>query len=244
MNKRLYSSDLWNEIIREVSNINDNDKILNKFYRENITNFDNIEECLSVILSKKLSSEFLSFSDINNIVKEAVSNKKVKESMEEDINATFLKDPACKKYYQPILFYKGFISLQAYRVGNFWKEEKLDFSLYIQSRISELYGVDIHPNSKIGCGIMVDHANGIVIGETAELGDNSSIYHGVTLGGVGLDIEKRHPKVGKNALLSANSTILGGIIIGDNVKIGAGSVVLKNLPDNCTAVGIPARVIK
>ena len=167
----------------------------------------------------------------SNAVKEAVSNKKIKKSIEEDINATFLKDPACNMYIQPILFYKGFMALQAYRVGNFWIRDKLGFSLYIQSMVSELYGVDIHPNSKIGCGIMIDHATGIVIGETAELGDNSIIFHGVTLGGVGSDKEKRHPKVGKNVLLSANSTILGDIKVGDNVKIGSGSVVLKDLPD-------------
>lgn len=244
MNKRLYNADLWNEIISEVSKINQNDKILDNFFRESILNFNNIEECLSSILSKKLSSEFITFNDIINDVKEAVSNKKIKKSIEEDINATFLKDPACKMYCQPILFYKGFIALQAYRVGNFWRRDKLGFSLYIQSIVSELYGVDIHPNSNIGCGIMVDHATGIVIGETAELGDNSSIFHGVTLGGVGSDNEKRHPKVGKNVLLSANSTILGDIKVGDNVKIGAGSVVLKDLPNNCTAVGIPAKVIK
>ena len=244
MNKKLYNSDLWNEIVNEISKINHNDKILDKFYKKNILDFNNIEECISGILSKKLSSEFISFNDINNAVKEAVSNKKIKKSIEEDINATFIKDPACKMYCQPILFYKGFIALQAYRVGNFWRKDKLGFSLYIQSIVSELYGVDIHPNSKIGSGIMVDHATGIVIGETAELGDNSSIFHGVTLGGVGSDKEKRHPKVGKNVLLSANSTIIGDIKVGDNVKIGAGSVVLKNLPDNCTAVGIPAKVIK
>jgi len=119
----------------------------------------------------------------------------------------------------------------------------LSFSLYIQSIVSEKFNVDIHPNAKMGKGIMVDHASGVVIGETAIVGDYSSIFHGVTLGGVGSEKGQRHPQVGKNVLLSANSTIVGNIKIGDNAKIGAGSVVIDDIPKDCTAVGVPAKVI-
>ena len=146
-------------------------------------------------------------------------------------------------FFQPILFYKGFHSIMAYRVANYWVNEKPSFSMYIQSIISEKFNVDIHPNANIGKGIMVDHASGVVIGETATIGDYSSLFHGVTLGGVGSEKGQRHPQIGKNVMLSANSTIVGNIKIGDNVKIGAGSVVLNDIPENSTAVGVPAKII-
>ena len=162
---------------------------------------------------------------------------------EEDINEIFIKDPACVYFFQPLLFYKGFYSIQAYRLANFWIEKKLGLALYIQSIVSEKFNVDIHPKAKIGKGIMVDHASGVVIGETAKVGDYSSIFHGVTLGGIGSEIGQRHPQIGKNVMLSANATIIGNIKIGDNVRIGAGSVVLNDIPDNSTAVGVPAKII-
>ena len=162
---------------------------------------------------------------------------------EEDINEIYHKDPACNYLFQPLLFYKGFQALQAYRVANYWAREKLGFSMYIQSIVSEKFNVDIHPSAEIGKGIMIDHASGVVIGETARVGDYCSIFHGVTLGGVGAEKGQRHPQVGKNVLLSANSTIVGNIKIGDNTKIGAGSVVLNDIPKDCTAVGVPAKII-
>ena len=240
--KKLYKEDLWNKILEEVE-LFSNDKTMEYYFKNNILNFDNLSDALSLLVSKNLKSQEVREDNIIHDVGVAFKSKDIIHTIEEDINEIYQKDPACNYFFQPLLFYKGFQALQAYRVANYWVEEKLSFSLYIQSIVSEKFNVDIHPNAKMGKGIMVDHASGVVIGETAIVGDYSSIFHGVTLGGVGSEKGQRHPQVGKNVLLSANSTIVGNIKIGDNAKIGAGSVVLNDIPKDCTAVGVPAKVI-
>ena len=240
--KKLYQEDLWNKIIEEVE-LFSNDKTMEYYFKSNISNINNLSDAISLLVSKNLKSQEIHEENITHDVDIAFTNKEIIDAVEEDINEIYHKDPACNYHFQPLLFYKGFQALQAYRVANYWVEEKLSFSLYIQSIVSEKFNVDIHPNAKMGKGIMVDHASGVVIGETAIVGDYSSIFHGVTLGGVGSEKGQRHPQVGKNVLLSANSTIVGNIKIGDNAKIGAGSVVLNDIPKDCTAVGVPAKVI-
>jgi len=240
--KKLYKEELWNKILEEVE-LFSNDKTMEYYFKNNILNFNNLSDALSLLISKNLKSQEVHEDNIIHDVGVAFKSKDIIHAIEEDINEIYHKDPACNYFFQPLLFYKGFHALQSYRVANYWVEEKLSFSLYIQSVVSEKFNVDIHPNAKMGKGIMVDHASGVVIGETAIVGDYSSIFHGVTLGGVGSEKGQRHPQVGKNVLLSANSTIVGNIKIGDNAKIGAGSVVLNDIPKDCTAVGVPAKVI-
>ena len=240
--KKLCKEDLWNKILEEVE-LFSNDKTMKYYFKNNILNFNNLSDSLSLLISKNLKSQEVHEDNIIHDVGVAFKSKDIIHAIEEDINEIYHKDPACNYFFQPLLFYKGFHALQAYRVANYWVEEKLSFSLYIQSVVSEKFNVDIHPNAKMGKGIMVDHASGVVIGETAIVGDYSSIFHGVTLGGVGSEKGQRHPQVGKNVLLSANSTIVGNIKIGDNAKIGAGSVVIDDIPKDCTAVGVPAKVI-
>ena len=240
--KKLYKEDLWNKILEEVE-LFSNDKTMKYYFKNNILNFNNLSDALSLLISKNLKSQEVHEDNIIHDVGVAFKSKDIIHAIEEDINEIYHKDPACNYFFKPLLFYKGFHALQAYRVANYWVEEKLSFSLYIQSVVSEKFNVDIHPNAKMGKGIMVDHASGVVIGETAIVGDYSSIFHGVTLGGVGSEKGQRHPQVGKNVLLSANSTIVGNIKIGDNAKIGAGSVVIDDIPKDCTAVGVPAKVI-
>ena len=240
--KKLYKEDLWNKILEEVE-LFSNDQTMEYYFKNNILNFNNLSDALSLLISKNLKSQEVHEDNIIHDVGVAFKSKDIIHTIEEDINEIYHKDPACNYFFQPLLFYKGFHALQSYRVANYWVEEKLSFSLYIQSIVSEKFNVDIHPNAKMGKGIMVDHASGVVIGETAIVGDYSSIFHGVTLGGVGSEKGQRHPQVGKNVLLSANSTIVGNIKIGDNAKIGAGSVVLNDIPKDCTAVGVPAKVI-
>tara|TARA_B100000700_G_C14739935_1_gene712518 strand:+ start:33 stop:764 length:732 start_codon:yes stop_codon:yes gene_type:complete len=240
--KKLYKEDLWNKILEEVE-LFSNDQTMEYYFKNNILNFNNLSDALSLLISKNLKSQEVHEDNIIHDVGVAFKSKDIIHTIEEDINEICHKDPACNYFFQPLLFYKGFHALQAYRVANYWVKEKLSFSLYIQSIVSEKFNVDIHPNAKMGKGIMVDHASGVVIGETAIVGDYSSIFHGVTLGGVGSEKGQRHPQVGKNVLLSANSTIVGNIKIGDNAKIGAGSVVLNDIPKDCTAVGVPAKVI-
>ena len=239
--RQLYKENLWNKIHEEVSSLK-NDDSMQSFFDKNILNFSNLPDSITYIISKKLFTDDLPQSNIIDNIKEAFLDGGILIAIEEDINEVFKKDPACNYFFQPLLFYKGFHSITSYRVANYWLNEKPSFSMYIQSIVSEKFNVDIHPNAKIGKGIMADHASGVVIGETAKIGDYSSLFHGVTLGGVGSEKGQRHPQIGKNVMLSANSTIVGNIKIGDNVKIGAGSVVLNDIPENSTAVGVPAKI--
>ena len=156
----------------------------------------------------------------------------------------FERDPACRGYLQPFLFFKGFIALQTYRIGHWlWVNDRQALALYLQSRISELFQVDIHPAAVIGSGVFLDHGTGIVIGETAVVGDAVSMLHGVTLGGTGAERGDRHPKIGKGVLLGAGAKVLGNIHVGDYAKVASGSVVLKEVPAGCTAAGVPARLV-
>ena len=240
--KELYRENLWNKIHEEINSLK-KDESMQKFFNKNVLNFSNLTDSITYLISNKLINDDIHEANIIDNVKETFLDDGILIAIEEDINEVFKKDPACNYYFQPLLFYKGFHSITAYRVANYWLNEKPSFSMYIQSIVSEKFNVDIHPNAKIGKGIMVDHASGVVIGETAQIGDYSSLFHGVTLGGVGSEKGQRHPKIGKNVMLSANSTIVGNIKIGDNVKIGAGSVVLNDIPENSTAVGVPAKII-
>ncbi|MDR1938093.1 MAG: serine O-acetyltransferase [Tannerellaceae bacterium] len=158
-----------------------------------------------------------------------------------DLTAIVDKDPATADYLEPFLFYKGYHSLELYRIAHkLWLDGQRYLAYYIQSRVSQLYGVDIHPAAQIGRGIFIDHATGLVVGETAIIEDNVSILHGVTLGGTGKEIGKRHPTIRKNCLLGAHATVLGNIVVGEGSVIGAGSVVLHSVPAHSLAAGVPA----
>lgn len=155
------------------------------------------------------------------------------------------KDPATKNILEIIFLYPGFHAIVMHRIAHVLYKIKLKFIARLISQISRFFtGIEIHPGAKIGKRLFIDHGMGVVIGETAEIGDYCTIYHGATLGGTGKDIHKRHPTIGNNVMVGAGAKILGPIIIGDNVKIGAGAVVLKGNVSNCTLVGMPARVIK
>ena len=206
--KELYRENLWNKIHEEINSLK-KDESMQKFFNKNILNFSNLTDSITYLISNKLTNDDIPEGNIIDNVREAFLDNGILIAIEEDINEVFKKDPACNYYFQPLLFYKGFHSITAYRVANYWLNEKPSFSMYIQSIVSEKFNVDIHPNAKIGKGIMVDHASGVVIGETAQIGDYSSLFHGVTLGGVGSEKGQRHPKIGKNVMLSANSTLVG-----------------------------------
>ena len=173
-------------------------------------------------------------------------------AVREDALAIIRRDPACETLLEAVLFMKGFLSLVLHRAARrAWKPEAAGggasgsrfLALLLQSQSSSAFGVDIHPAAAIGCGVMFDHATGVVIGETASVGDNTTILHGVTLGGTGKEIGDRHPKIGRDVLIGAGTKILGNITVGDRAKIGALSVVLRPIPGGATAVGSPARII-
>src|SRR5581483_830488 len=160
-----------------------------------------------------------------------------------DLAAVFERDPACRAHVDAFLFYKGFHALQCYRVAHWlWTHDRRSMALFFQSRVSELFTLDIHPAARIGKGIMIDHGHGVVIGETAVVEDDVSMLHGVTLGGTGKEVGDRHPKVRRGVLISVGAKILGNIEVGEYSRVGAGSVVLKDVPPGCTAVGVPARL--
>jgi serine O-acetyltransferase len=167
------------------------------------------------------------------------------EAAKADIAAVLDRDPACSRLLEPLLYFKGFHAIQAHRLNHWlWHHGERDFALYLQSRSSEVFQTDIHPNAKFGMGIFLDHATGLVVGETAELGDNVSMLQGVTLGGTGKDADDRHPKVRQGVLIGAAAKVLGNIEIGEYSRIAAGSVVLKPVPAHATVAGVPAKIIR
>jgi serine O-acetyltransferase len=162
-----------------------------------------------------------------------------------DMQAVLDRDPACLGFMQILLFFKGFQAIQCYRVAHHvWQADRRSLALAIQSRISQAFDVDIHPAAHMGRGVMMDHATGIVIGETAVVGDNVSMLHRVTLGGSGASTGIRHPTIGHGVLLGAGTTVLGPIHVGYSSKVGAGSLVVTDVPHKSVAVGVPARVIR
>ncbi len=167
------------------------------------------------------------------------------QAIKQDLQAIFDRDPAATSTIEVVLTYAGFHALLAYRISHWLKSVGVPFVPRAISQLARwLTGIEIHPSAKIGTGFFIDHGMGVVIGETAEVGDYVTLFQGVTLGGTGKERGKRHPTLGNHVVVGAGAKILGGIKIGDNVKIGANSVVLKNVPSNSTVIGVPARIIK
>lgn len=161
-----------------------------------------------------------------------------------DIKAVMERDPATVNPLLPLLYYKGYKALQAHRLAHgFWESGARDLAYWLQSRCAEVFAVDIHPAARIGVGVMIDHATGIVIGETSVIGDNVSMLHSVTLGGTGKTGGDRHPKIGNGVLIGAGAKVLGNISIGGCSRIAAGSVVLTSVPECKTVAGVPARIV-
>jgi len=206
-----------------------------------ILNHKNLASALSYQLARKLGDQELRAMSLRDICEEAYeSDPALVEIAEADLKAVFERDPACKGYVQPFLFFKGFLALQTQRVAHWlWGQGRETLAFYLQSRMSELFQVDIHPATRIGRGVFIDHGTGIVIGETAVIGDEVSMLQGVTLGGTGAERGDRHPKIGKGVLLGAGAKVK----IGDYAKIASGSVVLRDVPAHCTAAGVPARLV-
>lgn len=210
-----------------------------------ILNHETLGDALSYQLARKLGDQELRAMSLRDTIEEAFEAKPgIVETAELDLKAVFERDPACKGYVQPFLFFKGFLALQTQRVAHWlWHEGRDTLAFYLQSRMSELFQVDIHPATQIGRGVFIDHGTGIVIGETAVIGDDVSMLQNVTLGGTGAERGDRHPKVGRGVLLGAGAKVLGNITIGDYAKVASGSVVLRDVPAGCTAAGVPARLV-
>lgn len=236
---------VWSMIKTTTAEHAEQEPILASFLHATILNHDLLEDALSYHLANKLDSPEASALLIREIIEEALEESKgIGEAVRADIVATYERDSACDCLSTPLLFYKGFHALQAYRVAHWlWGKQRQPLALFFQNRISTAFSVDIHPAANIGKGIMLDHATGIVIGETAVIEDNVSIMQSVTLGGTGKDSGDRHPKIRRGVLIGAGSKILGNIEIGEGVHISSGSVVLKDVPAHKVVAGVPAQII-
>ena len=239
------TDDVWSVIKEEVRLRIQAEPTLEPYLNLLVLSQDSLVSAIASIISSKLNSDALSSKDIKNFILDVYKNcDGIAESLEEDLIFFKDNDPACKYYSTPILFYKGFQGLAAYRAANcLWKNDRHTMSLFIQNRASEVFGVDIHPAAEILGGVMIDHATGVVIGETAKIDTNVSIFQGVTLGGKGNERGDRHPKIQSGVSIYASSTVLGNITIGKNSTIAAGSLVLKDVDPNTTVAGIPAKVL-
>ena len=236
---------VWDAIRNEATHDAKQEPALASFLYAVILNHGSFEDALSFHLASRLGSVTLPELTLRDLIDEALrEDRRIGEALRQDVQAVCGRDPACRGYSNPFLYFKGFHALQSYRIANyFWRHDRRPLALYLQSRISEVFAVDIHPAAQIGGGIFLDHATGVVVGETAVIEDNVSLLHGVTLGGTGKETGDRHPKVRRGVLISAGAQILGNIEIGEGAKVGAGSVVLKDVPPHTTAVGVPAQIV-
>lgn len=235
----------WVELRERAEQTVGQEPVLRILLNETVLERGNFAECLTHRITRKLVNHGASVEVLQDVFMEAFAQDPViLEQIACDMIAANERDPACSDVLTPLLYFKGFQALVCYRISHYlWKVARKDFSLYLQSLIAETFSVDIHPAAEICCGILLDHATGFVAGETAVIEHDVSILHEVTLGGTGKERGDRHPKVRSGVLLGAGAKILGNVEIGEGAKVGAGSVVLKDVPPHVSVAGVPAKII-
>lgn len=236
---------VWANIKAEGQSLADCEPMLASFFHATLLKHENLGSALSYMLANKLANSIMPAIAIREVVEEAYrADPQMILSAACDIRAVCQRDREVDKYSTPLLYLKGFHALQAYPIGHWlWYQGRKALAIYFQNQISVSFGVDIHPAATIGCEIMLDHATGIVIGETAVVENDLSILQSVTLGGTGKTSGDRHPKIREGVMIGAGAKILGNIEVGRGAKIGAGSVVLQPVPAHTTAAGVPARIV-
>lgn len=236
---------MWDTVRGQVQDWAREEPMLASFLHQVVLNHRSLEESLSFLLATKLESPTLGTATLRDLFDTAFQNDpSIGVAIREDLYAVCNRDPACRGYSQVLLFFKGYHGLQSYRAAHYyWNEGREILALYIQSRMSEVFALDIHPAAKIGMGVMMDHATGIVVGETSVIEDNVSMLHGVTLGGTGKATGDRHPKIRRGVLISAGAGIFGNVEIGEGAKVGGGAVVLEDVAPHTTVVGVPAQAV-
>jgi serine O-acetyltransferase len=236
---------IWRAIRDEAMEAVERDPLLAAFLYATILNQESLEDAVIHRIAQRLDHQDIGADLIQHTFKAMMRDQPDWSStVRVDIQAYYDRDPACDRFIMPVLYFKGFHAIQTHRLAHWlWNQGRKDFALYLQSRSSAVFQTDINPASKMGKGIFIDHATGLVVGETAVIEDNVSILHGVTLGGTGKAGGDRHPKIRYGVLIGAGAKILGNIEVGHCAKIAAGSVVLSPVPNNKTVAGVPARVV-
>ena len=239
------TSSLWSQLRASAEQAMRDEPHLGSQLNAVILSHADLAGALSFQIARKLGDAELGTMTVREVALSAfAADPAIVAAAEADLQAVAERDPAIRSLLQPFLYFKGFQALQAWRVAHWlWGQGRTTLAFHFQSRISELFQVDIHPAASVGAGVFLDHGTGIVIGETAVVGDEVSMLHGVTLGGTGAERGDRHPKIGRGVLLGAGAKVLGNIVVGDYAKVASGSVVLKAVPPGCTVAGVPARLV-
>jgi len=237
---------LWVQLRTEAEKAYEKSPKLAALFFDSILNQPSFEVAVFHRVAARLKNDVIPLSVIVQSFSKALADDPcMGVALRADIMAVYERDPACSRLIEPFLYFKGFHAIQAHRLNHWmWMNGDHDFAMYLQSRSSEVFQTDIHPAAPFGKGIFLDHATGFVVGETAAIGDNVSMLHGVTLGGTGKEGGDRHPKVGSGVVIGAGAKILGNITVGNHARIAAGSVVLKDVPAHATVAGVPAKVMR
>ena len=241
-----FGDPLWSSIRAEALVEADREPLLRPLLQRAVLHRNSFDEGLATVLSERLCKQSLDLEEFDKELRDVIANDSaIIESARSDLKVIRTIDPATTSLLHPLLNFKGFLAIQAHRIAHsLWTRNRRALAYHIQSRVSDVFGVDIHPAATIGSGVFIDHATGVVIGETAVVGDDVTMLHGVTLGGTGKESGDRHPKVGRGVYIGANAQLLGNIAIGEGSRIGASSVVLKSVEAYSTVAGVPAQVIR
>ncbi len=236
---------IWTEVRREAEEAVRAEPALAGFLYATILSKERLEDAVCHRLAQRLNHSDVDAGLIAETFGQVLAARpELGRAFRADLAAVRDRDPACRRYIEPLLYFTGFHALGTHRFAHeLLNQGRRDFALYLQSQSSRIFGVDINPAARLGIGIMLDHGTGIVIGETAAVGDNCSLLQGVTLGGTGKETGDRHPKIGHSVMIGSGAKVLGNIRVGNCSKIAAGSVVLKKVPPNTTVAGVPAKVI-
>ena len=236
---------VWTRIRDEAEEVVRREPEIATFLYSSVLHHDTLEAAVVNRVAERLDHADVSAELIRQAYADALEDDRtIGDAFRADMMATCDRDPAAHRFIDPLLYFKGFHAIQTHRLAHWlWKKGRKDFALYLQSRSSSVFQTDINPNARIGRGIFLDHATGLVVGETAAIDDDVSILHGVTLGGTGKENEDRHPKIRRGVMIGAGAKILGNIEVGHCARVAAGSVVLKAVPPNTTVAGVPANVV-
>lgn len=239
------ADDLWERLRADARQVAADEEELRGLVEDLVLRHPGFGPALAALLAAKLAGGALPAERLGSLVRTALTDDPaIEAAVIADLVAIRMRDPAAESCLVPFLYYKGFHALEWHRVGHWlWGHRRRNLARFLQSRVSELFAIDIHPAVPVGHGVFIDHGTGLVVGETAVIGNDVSILHNVTLGGTGKERGDRHPKVRDGVLLSAGAKVLGNVVIGRGAKVGAGSVVLHDVPPCATVAGVPARIV-